>query len=206
MAYANLSSITLSLMCVSSLLLLLLKEKIQLCRRLQLLIDKLKQKNNRELETQDVAEEHCSETDTEGNSHASYDRSNVCFSPESSKSNPSISKSLDSVEELNDDVPLVSLIRSKRSSPKMVPVHIGKQSNPTKPTEVSPKCSSKSISNQPTIGSKSTSPIVGRKRVRVVLSDDEDDMRDEVESSSGRTHNCPVEDVAKSDECKFNHV
>lgn len=164
----------------------------------------MKQEDNSELETQGMAEDHCSETDTEGNNHVSFDRLNVCISPESSKSNSTISKPLAGVEELNDDAPLISLLWSTRRSPNMVQVNLCKQNNPTKPTDVSPKCLPKSLSNQQAVVTKSSaSPIVSRKRVRVVLSDDEDDMHDVVESSRHRSHNSPVEDVNKSDECRF---
>lgn len=159
---------------------------MQLCRRLQLLIDQLKKQSNREPETQDLAEGCCSETDTE---------EEIRVSSETSKSNSSRSKSVAGVEELNDDVPLISLLRSTKRPSKMETTYIGSQNTSTKPAEFSPKCLSKSNSDQQT--------IVGRKRVRVILSDDEDDMHDEVESSKGRTHNNPVKDVAKSNECRF---
>ncbi|XP_015891011.3 protein TONSOKU [Ziziphus jujuba] len=154
-------------------------------RRLQLLIDQLKKQSNREPETQDLAEGCCSETDTE---------EEIRVSSETSKSNSSRSKSVAGVEELNDDVPLISLLRSTKRPSKMETTYIGSQNTSTKPAEFSPKCLSKSNSDQQT--------IVGRKRVRVILSDDEDDMHDEVESSKGRTHNNPVKDVAKSNEFK----
>ncbi|KAG6721658.1 hypothetical protein I3843_03G123000 [Carya illinoinensis] len=137
-------------------------------RRLQLLIDKLKQSGDRELKRHNVAEDCCSETDTEGNDHLSESRYNARCSPEMSKWNSSRSKSEASVEELNDDVPLISLIGSSKNSPKMKSAHL-----------------SKSTSDQQT--------VVGRKRVRVILSD-------EVKCSKGSPGKCPVEAVATSDE------
>ncbi|PPD74456.1 hypothetical protein GOBAR_DD28619 [Gossypium barbadense] len=59
------------------------------------------------------------------------------------------------------------------------------------PDETSPKSLSKSTSNQQT--------VVGRKRVRLVLSDDEGDVPHEVECSARRLHKRPV-DFAASDE------
>lgn len=154
--------------------------------------------STREPETQDVAEDRCSETDSEEDTRASYDRPSKCFSPEASKSNSSSSKSLSDVEESNDDVPLISLLWSAKRSSKIETTYIGSQNNSTKPAEFSPKCLSKSNSDQQT--------IVSRKRLRVILSDDEDDMQDEVESLRGRSLNNPVKDVPKSNECRFfNH-
>ncbi|PON82233.1 N-terminal acetyltransferase A, auxiliary subunit [Trema orientale] len=150
-------------------------------RKYQLLINKLKESKDTELGKQDVmTENYCSESDTEGNIHTSNDRSNACDSPET----------LANVQEMSDDVPLISLLQSTRGSPKIKPTNMEKQKTSSNFKNFSPKGSSRSISNQDT---------VGRKRVRVVLSDDEDETFVEVERSKGRTLSYPVEDVATSD-------
>lgn len=140
-------------------------------------------------------EDCCSETDTEGNDHKSDSRSSACCSLDLVKSRSSRSKTLAGVEveELNDDLPLISFLQSSKSSPKMKTPYVEKQNISSKPTEASPRSLS-----------KSTNSIVSRKRIRVVLSDDEGEMDDELECLKGRVHKCPVEAVATSDECEFS--
>ncbi|KAJ6289266.1 hypothetical protein OIU76_025139 [Salix suchowensis] len=60
----------------------------------------------------------------------------------------------------------------------------------TWPTKASPQCFSKTASDQQT--------VLSRKRIRIVLSDDEDEMHDEVDCSRERLNRCPPEDVATS--------
>ncbi|KAK0605730.1 hypothetical protein LWI29_030110 [Acer saccharum] len=169
-------------------------DNIDDARSLQLAIDKLKESETRNLGAQDVAgEDCCSETDTEGNDHKSDSRSSACCSLDPVKSRSSRSKTLAGVEveELNDDLPLISFLQSSKSSPKMKTPYVEKQNISSKPTEASPRSLS-----------KSTNSIVSRKRIRVVLSDDEGEMDDELECLKGRVHKCPVEAVATSDEFK----
>ncbi|KAM6590602.1 hypothetical protein CsatA_013207 [Cannabis sativa] len=149
----------------------------------QLQIKKLKESEDKELEKQDMVENYCSESDTEWSAHISSDRSNACDSPDT----------LAGIDEMSDDAPLISLIQSTRRSPKIKPTYIGKQKQSSNFDKLSPKGSARSISNQETIG---------RKRVRVVLSDDEDETFVEVEHSNGRTLSYQAEDVATSDEFK----
>ena len=169
-----------------------------LCRRLQLLIDKLKKSKDKDLETHNVAEDCCSETYTEGNNHLSESRSDACCSPEISKLNSSRSNSVASVEGLDDDVPLISLLRSSKNSPKMKAAQLEKHNISIQPIKVLPKSLSTSTNN-PQTG-------VSRKRVRVILSDDESEVPDEVERLKGRPDKCPVEVVATSDECRFKLI
>ncbi|KAL4644059.1 hypothetical protein ACB092_02G135700 [Castanea dentata] len=169
-------------------------DNVEEARRLQLLIDKLKKSKDKELETHNVAEDCCSETCSEGNYHLSESRSDACCSPEMSKLNSSRSNSVASVEELNDDVPLISLLRSSKNSPKMKAAQSEKHNISSQPAKVLPKSLSISTSNQQT--------GVGRKRARVILSDDESEMPYEVERSKGRPDKCPVEAITTSDELK----
>ncbi|KAK9272896.1 hypothetical protein L1049_003275 [Liquidambar formosana] len=169
-------------------------DNVEEARRLQLEIDKLKQSKTGELEAQNVAADCCSETDTEEDNHTSTSRSNVYSSPKMSKSDSRKSKPFTCVEELEDDEPLISLLRSNKNFPKLKTAHVEKLNASSKPIEASPKSLSKSTGSQQT--------LVGRKRVRLVLSDDEDEMHDKVECSKGRLHKGPVEDIATSDELK----
>ncbi|XP_058073084.1 protein TONSOKU isoform X2 [Magnolia sinica] len=93
---------------------------------------------------------------------------------------PRRSNPLPIVEEFTDDLPLISLIRQSKNSSKKKrsPFHGDKISSPCKVT----KPSSKDIDDpQP----------IGRKRVRVVLSDDESDINDEMDHSSRRFQKRP---------------
>lgn len=167
-----------------------------MCRRLQEEIEYLKKSKSRELETQNLSRDCCSETDTEGDDCLSNGRPNVSCSPNVSKSSSARSKSLAGVEELNDDVPLISLLQSSKHSPKKKTARAENLNTSSNLIEASANCLSKTTScNQQT--------VVGRKRVRVVLSDDEDEMHDEVDCSKGRLNRCLVEDIATSDECAF---
>ncbi|KAA8531034.1 hypothetical protein F0562_005743 [Nyssa sinensis] len=168
-------------------------DNVEEARRLQLLIDKLKQSKSRELEAQNKVGDYCSESETEGDDLLSNSRSDVSCSPSKSNSN-SKARSHTSLEELKDDAPLITLLRSPKNSPKLKSPHVEKPNASTNPNEGSPKCMSKSGGSQQT--------IVGRKRVRVILSDDEGEIHDDIEFSRGRPHKCPAESVATSDEFK----
>ena len=146
------------------------------------MIDKLKQSKSEKLEGRNMAEDCCSETDTEGDDCLSNSRSSV----KKAKTKPDH-------EEFEDDVPLISLLQKNQKLPKQNVVRVDE----VQPTGASRKSSSTSTSDQQT---------VSRKRVRVVLSDDEGEIQDEVACSNferGRLRKCPVEDVGATDECKF---
>ena len=87
------------------------------------------------------------------------------------------------------------MLRSSKNSPKMKAAQSEKHNISTQPAKVLPKSLSISTSNQQT--------GVGRKRARVILSDDESEVPYEVERSKGRPDKCPVEAVTTSDECRF---
>ncbi|XP_021899947.1 protein TONSOKU [Carica papaya] len=165
-------------------------------RRLQLEIDNLKESRRRELEAQNMKGECCSETDTEGNDHSSDSRTRLCNSREMCSSNSSGSKSLASAEEANDDVPLISLLRSSKTSPKLKE-DLPDQEKIDKPTKALVRTSSELTSNHQT--------IIGRKRVRVIISDDEDEVHNQLESSKGSLLEYPVEAVATSNKIKHQH-
>ncbi|KAI8031922.1 Protein TONSOKU [Camellia lanceoleosa] len=165
-------------------------DNVEEARRLQLLIDKLKQSTTKELEAQNVEQDCCSETETEGDDQ-SPNGSDMSCSQETSKYNSVASQSHARVEELNDDLPLISLLHPHKNSAKLktafVPV------TATKPTQSLPKSVPRSTDSQQT--------FVGHKRIRVILSDDEGEMHDEVECPRAK-HRGPKEDVATFDEFK----
>ncbi|GMP25438.1 hypothetical protein CsSME_00002310 [Camellia sinensis var. sinensis] len=165
-------------------------DNVEEARRLQLLIDKLKQSTTKELEAQNVEQDCCSETETEGDDQ-SPNGSDMSCSQETSKYNSVTSQSHARVEELNDDLPLISLLHPHKYSAKLktafVPV------TATKPTQSLPKSVPRSTDSQQT--------FVGHKRIRVILSDDEGEMHDEVECPRAK-HRGPKEDVATCDEFK----
>jgi hypothetical protein len=171
------------------------QRKVCFCRRLQHEIERLKSKNT-ELERQNLAMDCCSETDTDGDDHLSDCRSNASCSQEINKSGSAGSKSLAGAEGLNDNLPLISLLRSHKNSPRTKSTQEEMHNISTWPTEASPKCFSKTASDQQT--------VLSRKRIRIVLSDDEDEMHDKVDCPRERLNRCPPEDVATSNGCGFN--
>lgn len=164
-----------------------------LCRRLQLLIDRLKRSENKELKPQNVAD-CCSETDTEGDNHLSNKSSRASYSSETSRSTCNRSEPLPGEVELDDDTTLLSLIRPVKRPVKMKTACTGRHENSAKLSEVSPKSLSKTTGNQQT--------VVGRKRVRLIISDDEEEIYD---YSKGATIDYPMEDVATSSERRLNN-
>ncbi|KAM0957343.1 hypothetical protein TB2_025096 [Malus domestica] len=168
-------------------------DNVVAARRLQLRIEELKKSDHKDLENENVAEDHCSESDTEGSGHPSDSTYNACCSSEIRKSSSSRSQSLSRVEKLNDDEPLISLKCSTQASVKVKSTPLGKQ-NITIQTNVSSKSLSKTDTNEQT--------VIGHKRVLAVLSDDEDEMQDEVPCSKGWSKKQPLEFVATSDELK----
>lgn len=139
-------------------------EKNSICRRLQSQIDQLKKIKDSGNETKYVANDCCSETDTEANEALSDSESDDCCLSESRKSCNSrlnSSKSLVDLEDPNNAVTLNSPLKRHERSPKNKSIDMDKSS----PSEVSPKSLSKSAGSQQT--------TTGRKRARVILSDDE---------------------------------
>ncbi|TKY60409.1 TONSOKU protein [Spatholobus suberectus] len=157
-------------------------------RRLKLLIDKLKKSEEKVAEAKSMLEDRCSETDTEADDYLSNSGSDdFCFPKTISRS-----KTLTTGEELKDDVCLMSLYQSIKGSSKKKAGHKESLTNSTKQDEQSPS----SLKNQ----TNDHQTVVGRKRVRVILSDDDDD--DEVECSSRKDRDCLVEDLPSYDAIK----
>ncbi|OMO98309.1 Leucine-rich repeat, ribonuclease inhibitor subtype [Corchorus olitorius] len=165
---------------------------VEEARSLQSEIDELKQSKAEEHEANDIRTDYWPETDTEVDDNISDNISNA-DSRVMSKCNSNRSAHEAATEDFNDDLPLISLIQSSKRSLKSKTAQTGKYNSSTEPDEALSKSLSKSTHNQQT--------VVGRKRVRVILSDDEGDMNDEVEGSAGRLDKWPV-DAAASDEFK----
>ncbi|PKI45235.1 hypothetical protein CRG98_034362, partial [Punica granatum] len=164
-------------------------DNIEEARRLQLLIDKLKQSDDENLEAHNMGAECCSETDTEGDN-----RPTACSSPLTSTSSARETE-LNYVEELTDDTPLVSFLRRNNRPLKL---------KTTLPGEPNTLERSNAVSPSP---ARSSGTIVGRKRVHLVLSDDEDDAQADTEC--GSLQKCSAEAVGTSggsgcSKCNFN--
>ncbi|GFP84877.1 protein tonsoku [Phtheirospermum japonicum] len=157
-------------------------------RRTRLLIDKLKQSKNGELEPEECLRDLCSETETELDNQSTDDRSDGSFSLKEYKLNPLRVKSSDLDDEMNDNVPLISLLQSNKNTAKRTTV-----------CGIAPNATSKSCESHTRSISRSTgSCTVNRKRVRVILSDDEGEKEDCC--SERMVRKCPVEGIATSDE------
>ncbi|KAL5053290.1 hypothetical protein RYX36_033972 [Vicia faba] len=158
-------------------------------RRLKLLIDELK-KSNEEQEDNSTPEDYCPETDNEENDCMSNSESDeFCFPKKTYKS-----ETLTHGEELNDDnVPIMSLYQSIEGSSRKIS-HKGSPANSTMQVDQSPKSVTKQTSKH--------EAVVGRKRVRVILSDDDDDDDDdddEMECSSRKDRDCLLENLPNCD-------
>lgn len=154
-------------------------------RRLKLLIDELK-KSNEEQEDNSTPEDYCSETDNEENDCMLNSESDeFCFPKKTYRS-----EILTPGEELSDDnVPIMSLYQSTKGSSRKTS-HKGSPANSTMQVDQSPKSVTKQTSKH--------QAVVGRKRVRVILSDDDDDD-DEMECSSRKDHDCLLENLPNCD-------
>ncbi|XP_077242137.1 tetratricopeptide repeat (TPR)-containing protein [Tasmannia lanceolata] len=157
-------------------------------RKLQHDIENLKSSPNKEFEVRNRAKECCSETETEGDVF-SDDGSEAFNSPiASTRLNPTLS-----VEEFSNDIPLASLIQPRKTLSKNKKKQLdccgGKAGISSKAT----KALSRDTDDQ---------EPVGRKRIRVVLSDDEIDECVAMDISRTRLNKHLEEDVGTSDEIK----
>ncbi|KAK1300783.1 Protein TONSOKU [Acorus calamus] len=144
-------------------------DSVEEARKLQNDIENLKHMLNKEPELRDLKNECCSETETEGIDTFSNDL-DACDSPRMSVSASSRSEPKGGVEGVCDDTPLASLIRPKNKLSK------------TKITQPNAQGSRNLVyGNEAETLSRGLGKAydcqqsVGRKRVRVILSDDEDE-------------------------------
>jgi hypothetical protein len=156
---------------------------------LKQLIDELK-KSSEEQEANSMPGDCCSETDTEADVCMSNSESDdFCFPKTTYKSETPTPE-----EELNDDnAPLMSLYQSIKGSSGKITGHKESHTNSTKQVEQSPRSLTKLTGEN--------QAVVGRKRVRVILSDDDDD---EMEYSSKKNHDCPLENLPNYEASMFS--
>ncbi|CAN1305981.1 Protein TONSOKU [Linum perenne] len=166
-------------------------------RSLQHEIEKLKQLKGKEAEKKYLATDHCSETDTEEGDCLSDSSFTKSCCPNSGDSFPRRSTSSSSIEEVNDDLPLISLLKSTKRLTKKTDTNGKKLHGSNNPNEASPNCFAKTTTSQQS---------VGRKRVRVILSDDEDETNEEVAHLERKLRTTPVEDVATSDQTGMRNI
>lgn len=157
-----------------------------------MLLEKLKQSENAELESKGILGDCCSETQTELDNLSTDDRSDGSFSTKKDKPNPSRAKSSDTDDEFNENTPLISLLRSNKNTAKHR-TGCGQ----------APNISSRPFGSPTESISRSTGSLtVSRKRVRVILSDDEGENEEDC-CSRRMVHKSLKEDIATSDECKL---
>ncbi|CAL1373979.1 unnamed protein product [Linum trigynum] len=164
-------------------------ENAEEARRLQLEIDHLKQLKDREAEKKHS--DRCSETDTEEGDCSSDSLSSKPCSPNAGEAFPRRSLSSASVDELKDDVTLITLLKSTKQLSRKKHTNAKRLHGSNDLIEASPRSFAKTASSQQT---------VGRKRVRVVLSDDEEVTNEKGACLGRKLQTAPVEDVATSDE------
>ncbi|CAH9071124.1 unnamed protein product, partial [Cuscuta epithymum] len=174
-------------------------DNVEEAKRLQLLIDKLKKSGSDDFGEPDLAGGSCSETETEAGP-SPYDVSDASFSPTKSEFCNKKFNFHDTADQSCEDILLISLLDPKKSAKKKI-----SSISSTIPSDCLPRSLTKSSSSQ--------TDMIGRKRTRVVLSDD--DENNEI-LCSGRivndtqvslSHNVlynkdVVEDVATSDNFK----
>ncbi|KAL9245674.1 hypothetical protein vseg_019298 [Gypsophila vaccaria] len=161
-------------------------DNVEEARRIKLKIENLQTKITSEEEHQNVSGNSCSETETEGDDSFSRQQ---CDDSESFRSNGFFpaNKPVSRIEDTEDDDALSLLIRCDKLQ-SLERNQAGKVKRSSSTTQHSPKSLSKS--------SDSPARSVGRKRARLVLSDDEDD----IDCSNRRLNSNPQEDVATSNE------
>lgn len=160
-------------------------DNVEKAKTLQRKINLLK-----ELEAKEVSMERCSETDTEDDCISDFN----AFPRERSKSSSKDSESSPGFEDVDsDNVPLISLRRSTKNSTYTKVASVEECDVSVKENEVLQKNLAKSENKHQAVPS--------RKRCRLVISDDEDDMHIEEEISKGKLHNDPVDD-ATTEQCK----
>ncbi|CAA0830202.1 Protein TONSOKU [Striga hermonthica] len=158
-------------------------DNVEEARKTKLLIDKLKQSKNGGFEPEG-SRDCCSETQLHNLS--TDDRSDGGFSQESGRLSPLVAKSSDLDELLDENIPLASLLQSNRITGKQKTVSGFATNAITRPSESSKDSMSRSAGS------------LNRKRMRVILSDDEDENEDSCSKRLVCEH--PGEGTATSDE------
>lgn len=163
---------------------------ILLFRELKDKIQNLKESEHTE-KSECSTQDECSETESEGHGNISNDRPNACSSPEPQTPNSLRSERLADLDEVNDDVPLISFLQPGKRLFKRKQVS-GKQDVDTDQTK---KDFSIVVDSQQT--------VVGRKRVRVILSDDESETEYELGCPKDSSHKVLRQNEEVSDESMY---
>lgn len=136
-------------------------------------------------------QDECSETDSEGHGNISNDRPNACSSPEPQTSKSLRSEPLVDLDEVNDDAPLISFLQPGKRLLKRKLVSGKKDVD----TDQAKKHFSAVADSQQT--------VAGRKRIRVILSDDESETEYELGCPKGSFHNVPRQNEEVSEESMY---
>ncbi|KAJ0983759.1 hypothetical protein J5N97_002115 [Dioscorea zingiberensis] len=163
-------------------------------RKLQHDIQKLRQllKDTDGLRNQES--DYCSETDTEGGEQ-SVDFSERCGSPYRHKASTSKVYLSTCVEDIDVNVPLASLKdKSKKDSSKAKKSQLDSCAKKTNDSCCMPEPTIRYTSQ-----SNDNQQAAGRKRLRVIVSDDETDEPVELDEPKRTAHESPVRNVAASD-------
>ncbi|KAK1322668.1 Protein TONSOKU [Acorus calamus] len=144
-------------------------DNVEEARKLQNDIENLKHMLNKEPELRDLKNECCSETETEGIDTFSNDL-DACDSPRMSVSASSRSEPKGGVEGVCDGTPLASLIRPKKKLSKTKIAQPNAQGSRNLVYGNEAEALSRGLGK-----AFDCQQSVGRKRVRVILSDDEDE-------------------------------
>ena len=134
-------------------------------------------------------QDECSETDSEGHANVSNDRPNACSSPQTP--NSLRSERLADLDEANDDVPLISFLQPGKRLFKRKQVS-GKQDADTDQTK-------KDFS----VVADSQQTVAGRKRIRVILSDDESETEYELGCPKDSSHKVLRQNEEVSEESMY---
>ncbi|XP_051140221.1 protein TONSOKU isoform X2 [Andrographis paniculata] len=157
--------------------------------RTKLLIDELKNSKNEELVASGLSVDCCSETKTELDNISADDKSDGSFSPQKCELNPLRGMSSDGGKESNENVPSRSLLQSNKNLVKQQSACGIAHNASSRPCESPRESTCRSTD----------SSTVNRKRVRVIISDDEGENADDC--CSKRLHcKCPAEGIATSEE------
>ncbi|XP_021713921.1 protein TONSOKU-like [Chenopodium quinoa] len=168
-------------------------DNVDEARKLKLEIESLQTLLNNEQEPHNALENGCSETETEGNDSLSEDKFVDCGLSHNSEPLP-VGKSISSLEDLEDEEVLSSLSRCK----KLQKLETSNE-NGAKRVSGTAEALAKNLPDS----LKSPLTTVGRKRARLVVSDDEEDAQ-----CSNMSLDATQEDIATSNELKSrsNHL
>lgn len=152
-------------------------------QKLKILLEEENALRNRE-------NDYCSETETEGDD-VSNDVRGVSASVDINKTPTITSNLLTTGDESGEDVPLASFIRRGKNSAKSKMSQLDSLG-----TKAWMSCDLAEDSSRDLCKLNNDRQPAGRKRIRVVISDDEADETDEINGSGRRLHKRLVEDVA----------